>query len=475
MTKGGKVTYHPRIPMSAPITATVPAGFSAEMASGVIELPPPAGIHARNWGAALHDIATGQHHRLEANLLLFRPQNEGAWHALICMDYCLAREPDNLEAFREAWAGELGTSEKNVWIALSHTHASVAIGPSQVNLPGGEWIPPYREQIRERVGAALRELSSRPFRGELTWESGHCTLAKNRDYRVPGENRFACGYNPGAPADTTLLVGRLCDEAGSVRAVMVNYACHPTTLAWQNTLISPDYVGALRETVRARYPELPVCFLQGASGELAPRRQYTGELAIADANGRCVGYAALSVLEGMLPPWSGLRWAGVVESGAPLGIWESVAHQPPGEIRSGRFSVTIPFKPAAPLEELEARLARCEDRALQERLRRQIIRIRHQGESRSVDADIWWWTLGNTLWVAQGSECYSEFQTELRAAFPEWTVIVVTLANAISLTYFYPEAMAEADAYEVWVSALGADCLSRLKAGTVSGLREALA
>ena len=24
----------------------------------------------------------------------------------------------------------------------------------------------------------------------------------------------------------------------------MNYACHPTTLAWQNTLISPDYVGA---------------------------------------------------------------------------------------------------------------------------------------------------------------------------------------------------------------------------------------
>ena len=32
-------------------------------------------------------------------------------------------------------------------------------------------------------------------------------------------------------------------------AVVVNYACHPTTLAWQNTLISPDYPGALRELV----------------------------------------------------------------------------------------------------------------------------------------------------------------------------------------------------------------------------------
>jgi len=460
--------------MSHPITATAPAGFSAEMATGVIELPPPAGINARNWGAAQHDLATGQHHRLEANLLLFRPLGGGPWHALVCLDYCLAREPDNLEAFREAWARELDTPRENVWIALSHTHASVSIAPTQTERPGGEWITPYREQIRERVAATLRELSSQTFRGELTWEKGHCTLATNRDYWLPEENRFACGYNPGAPADTTLLVGRLCDETGQIRALTVNYACHPTTLAWQNTLVSPDYIGALRETLRARHPGRPVCFLQGASGELAPRRQYTGEIAVADANGRCVGYAALSVLEGMLPPWSGLRWAGVVESGAPLGVWETVANQPPGVVRSGVFSISIPLKPLVPLEELEARLAQCEDRVLQERLRRQIVRTRHQGERGSVEAEIWWWALGSTLWVAQGSEAYSEFQAHLREAFPEWTVIVVTLANAVSLTYFYPEAMAREDAYEVWVSSLGPECLTRLKTGTVRGLREAL-
>lgn len=33
-------------------------------------------------------------------------------------------------------------------------------------------------------------------------------------------------------------------------ATVVNYACHPTTLAWDNTLVSPDYVGALAGTGR---------------------------------------------------------------------------------------------------------------------------------------------------------------------------------------------------------------------------------
>ena len=57
---------------------------------------------------------------------------------------------------------------------------------------------------------------------------------------------------------------------------MVNYACHPTTLAWQNTLISPDYVGAMREVVGSRH-DAPCLFLQGASGDVGPRVGFVGD------------------------------------------------------------------------------------------------------------------------------------------------------------------------------------------------------
>jgi hypothetical protein len=29
-----------------------------------------------------------------------------------------------------------------------------------------------------------------------------------------------------------VLVGRVCDDGGRIVATIVNYACHPTTLAW---------------------------------------------------------------------------------------------------------------------------------------------------------------------------------------------------------------------------------------------------
>jgi hypothetical protein len=109
-----------------------------------------------------------------------------------------------------------------------------------------------------------------------------------------------CGLNPDGPTDDTLLVSKIMAESGKLIGTLVNYACHPTTLAWQNTLISPDYIGALRETVEAEC-HAPCLFLQGASGDLGPREGYVGDTAVADRNGRQLGFAALA-LEALPPP-----------------------------------------------------------------------------------------------------------------------------------------------------------------------------
>ena len=77
-------------------------------------------------------------------------------------------------------------------------------------------------------------------------------------------------------------MARIAADDGLTLGTVVNYACHPTTLAWQNTLISPDYVGALREVVE-RATEAPCLFLQGASGDLGPREGFVGDAEVADA------------------------------------------------------------------------------------------------------------------------------------------------------------------------------------------------
>src|SRR4029077_11256240 len=125
---------------------------------------------------------------------------------------------------------------------------------------------------------------------------------------------------------------RVTDDAGATFATIVNYACHPTTLAWDNTALSPDYVGAMRETVEG-HTGAPCLFLQGASGELGPREGFVGDTAVADRNGRELGYAALSTLTAFPRAGTKFCYTGPVVSGATLGAW---AHQPlpPGELDS---------------------------------------------------------------------------------------------------------------------------------------------
>ena len=70
-------------------------------------------------------------------------------------------------------------------------------------------------------------------------------------------------------------MARVTSDAGQPLAIAVNYACHPTTLAWENTLISPDYIGALREVVETA-TACPCLFIQGASGDIGPREGFVG-------------------------------------------------------------------------------------------------------------------------------------------------------------------------------------------------------
>jgi len=104
-------------------------------------------------------------------------------------------------------------------------------------------------------------------------------MVANRDYWDDANGIYACGYNPDAPADDTVLVAHITDLSGRLLGTVVNYACHPTTLAWENTLISPDYVGAMRATVE-QITGATCVFTLGACGNLGPRVGFVGDTEI---------------------------------------------------------------------------------------------------------------------------------------------------------------------------------------------------
>lgn len=436
------------------------ASFAGLIGIGREDVTPPVGIYARNWGAAAHDVAEGIHRPLRVTALAFRRSTAELPLVLVALDLGWWRTPQDEWFVRGGLLDALGLEPARVMVSLSHTHAGPSICREEADKPGGELIAPYLELVRDRAVAAARRALAACEPSTLAWARGTCDLAQNRD--LPQGRRVVCGFNPFGRADDTLLVGRVTAREGTLLASVVNYACHPTTLAWENRLISPDFVGALREVVERDTGGAPCLFLQGASGELAPREQYTADTAIADAHGRKVGFSVLAVLEGMLPDRAELEYERVVESGAPLAIWRRTLQSPSETIRATRLPIEVPLKDLASLDEIEAQLRACDDPALSERLRRKLWVRRAVGDGRTTVLPLWLWQLGDALLLGQPAEAYSHLQTALRHRFQDRLLVVMNLTNGCNFGYLPPAELYDQDVYQVWQTPFARGSLERV-------------
>jgi hypothetical protein len=419
-------------------------GFAQE------DITPPVGIYARNWGAASHDVAEGIHRPLHARVLALQSDDSEKPLFLVSLDLGWWKTREDEWFVRGALLEEFGIDESRVLLSLTHTHAGPVFCREDFDKPGGQFIAPYLEKVRDATLAAAHRSQAGSTPATLSWAFGKCTLAQNRDFPDPQRERVLCGFHPGAGADDTLLVGRVTEnETGKTLCVLANYACHPTTLAWQNKLISPDWPGAFYETMESHIGA-PAMFLQGASGELQPRETYTGDTKIADAQGRQFAYAVLSALEGMLPPRTALEYSGAVESGAPLAIWQRAPHKSNTQLSARRIEIEMPLKEdLESAAQLQNALDACNDRTLRERLTRKMRVRRTVGEGGSTLLPVWIWNVGDAVFIAQREEAYSVFQKELRAQFPDKAIIVMNLTNG-SCGYLPPNELYNLDIYQVW-------------------------
>lgn len=433
------------------------------------DITPPVGIYARNWGAAAHDVAEGVHRPLTATALTLQQSDADAPLVLLSLDLGWWRSFKDEAYVRGFLLDALNLSPDRLLLHLTHTHAGPVLCREEADKPGGTLIAPYLDTLRDTLLQAVQEALASAVPATLDWSAGRCGLAQNRDLPAPDSPRYLCGFRPGAAADDTLLVGRVTTAEGQWLGTLVNYACHPTTLAWENRLLSPDFVGAMRETIEARTDGAPCLFLQGASGELAPREQYTADTDIADRHGRQLGYAALATLEGMLPPATALAYAGVRESGAPLALWERRSIATSAHLAATEIRIELPLKPLPSLSELDAEIAACTDRVTQERLNRKR-RIREGlGDGTTAAISAWIWRIGDVLLVAHPNEAYSPLQTALRERFPHHLIVVLNVTNGY-FGYLPPTALYGEDMYAVWQSPFAQGCLER----TIEALSTAL-
>jgi len=466
------------------------------------DITPPVGIYHRMWGAARHDRAAGVHRSLLATALWLEPRSPGVRDSeprgsqrltpelpivLIAMDHCVVDSVE-MTRLRHAVADASGLAASQVHITLSHTHGSGWMSRSRSHFPGGELIGPYLDDVTAKLAMLATDAKKSMQPATFIYGQGRCNLAAHRDFFDERNKQFVCGFNPNGTADDTVMVARVHSADSKCLATIINYACHPTTLAWDNTLVSPDYVGAMREIVEGA-TGAPCIFLQGASGDLGPREGFVGDTAIADRNGKQLGYAALSALESLPVPGTRFTYAGPVVSGTTIGTWrheplapDVLTRQESWQIR--QRTVELAYRHDLPdldetkaehvrwqQEEAQARAAGDERksrdcRAMVEQMNRRITRLSSIPAGKVFPYEIRVARLGDAIWILTPGELYQTFQTTLRTRFPAHPLIIATLTND-----WQPGYVPAASAYGYGIYQ---DAIACVAAGSLEVLIEAL-
>ena len=202
-------------------------------------------------------------------------------------------------------------------------------------------------------------------------------------------------------------------------ATLFNYACHPTTLAWENRLLSPDYIGAAREVLETRV-RAPGALPPGrlgrarAAGRLRRRpgrRRPERPPARPRRGGRDRGAPAAR---------HALRLTGIVASGANLGTWGYRPCEPEqlaaaAQLEAVRTGVDLARKEDLGVVESLSSSTPDSPQEREKALRREFLRLA-LGDGPAHAMPLWAWRLGEALLVAVGNEPYSVFQSELRGA-----------------------------------------------------------
>jgi hypothetical protein len=455
------------------------------------DITPPVGIYHRMWGAATHDRSTGVHRPLTATALTLHAspdagdsqQNEACDVVFLAVDHCLLWAKE-MKTLLERVSAAADVPREQLFVMFSHTHGAGLMGLERAELPGGELIGPYLEDLAAKLADIVRQARASLQPAVITYGRGRCSLAANRDQWDEANQRWVCGHNAGGFADDTLVVARIADLEGRALGAVVNYACHPTTLAWENTLISPDYVGAMRELVEQNL-DAPCFFIQGASGDLGPRVGFVGDTAVADSNGRQLGYAALAALEALPPARTQFEYVGPVISGATIGAWKyapesSVAAQTASRWRQRTWTVVLEYRPGIPTAaddeaerarhlaaEQAARAAGDEAKARDCRAQaeiktRQLVRIASLPPGPIYPFPVHLWQMGDAIWLALEAEHYQLLQRNLRDGFPNTTIIVATLVNGSLHSYLPPRELYGTGVYQETVALLAPGSLERL-------------
>lgn len=160
-------------------------------------------------------------------------------------------------------------------ICASHTHSGPEIG-NLINhfsrqLPPEEIgrINLYLEMLEQKLEAVALEAIGKMQPAYLSWGQGKASFAMNRRPVVNGKS-VGMAANPQGAVDHALPMLKVEGTDGSLKAVLVSYACHGTTLGGDINEIHGDWIGEAQRLIEERHPGTTAMVMLGCGADANP-------------------------------------------------------------------------------------------------------------------------------------------------------------------------------------------------------------
>jgi neutral ceramidase len=250
---------------SAPVTRDTPASPLIPVGVSEIDITPTEPIRLTGYGSRTAP-SEGIGQRLTASALAFGDDTSPT--VLITADLIGVPRRLTEDIARRLYRGVRGpgsTSNARVprahfAISTTHTHT----GPSLPGVLPFIFTSPLDDDQRaviDRYGRDLADRFERVARSALeerrparvAWTAGRATFAANRRVLKDGKwTGFGITANGAVDHDLPILTVR--SPEGALRAVLVNYACHATTLEGKANVVHGDWPGVAKELIQKRHP-----------------------------------------------------------------------------------------------------------------------------------------------------------------------------------------------------------------------------
>lgn len=206
--------------------------------------------------------------RLEANVLTIRGPTSSV--TIVSTDLLYPGE-----TLRAQLVENLGLADRTeeLFLCASHTHSAPMTAPSIPNL--GVVDDGYVQFVATQITALIKSIQRAAEPCVCSYRIGNADHSMNRRLVRPRLTRSGFsrssgfGPNPAGDRDESVRILEFSKPNGEVRAVVWNYACHPTDFPGL-LQVSAEYPGIVRSRLRSELGEIPVLFLQGFSGDVRP-------------------------------------------------------------------------------------------------------------------------------------------------------------------------------------------------------------